>query len=317
MYSDILFFYNNRLADYDIEKLTGLKSARKFSAVIDFHGGMKRLVEYLTEFLSFNDDFFDVFVAVDETDYDIKRLANLFPNVSIIQFLRSQNFSKKMSVILDCIKSEYFLLINENFKLVKFDFKFLDKLFLSYKKPLCISPLIITITNQIIPNIRIPRKSGRMSVEVEYSFPINSVQNTLYPVLGIGVYDVKRLRASGGFSDMEQYYSVLDFFIRQWCCGLSCTFSDAVQFFCKNPDVLFENIDIDEMSGVNLNAFASKKEGESFVKINTSSLLVFDYKDVKRANERNKDYLYDYNMLVKNWMLYEDECIAVLKKGRL
>lgn len=316
MYSNIMLFNGNKLSDYYIEKLTGMRLNRKFSVIISFKGGMKRLVEYLTKFLSFNDDFFDIFVAIDETGYDIKRLGNLFANVSVIQFMKSQSFSSKMRTFVSVVKSEYFLLINENFKLVKFDFKFLDKLFASYKKPICISPLIMNRDFDIIPSIRIPGKNARTNLEVGYSFPVSSIQNTLYPISGVGVYNRELLLFSGGFSDIADYYSILEFFAKQWCCGFSCTFSDCLQLVCQDEDELVENIDLSSMADVNLNVFASKKEGEAFAKINPSSLLFFDYKDVKKANEKNKNFLYDYNMIVKNWVLYEDECASVLKRDK-
>lgn len=194
---------------------------------------------------------YDIHVLTMDDQRDIKTLQETFPSVSFIVFT-SRGFSgEKINAFASLCKTNSFLIVRSDAELIRFDGEKLFAMMEAKEHPAMVVPVLANSQKEIIPTVRIPTLvDGRLSHGCDFPNMLDDTKvDTLYPVMGMGLYDRALFQRLRGFDEAihSEYWQALDWGIRCWELGhpLYLTQTLLIQF----PDRLSVIEDITEMEG--------------------------------------------------------------------
>jgi len=174
-------------------------------------------------------------VLMFEEQGRIPELRKRFPNVTFIVFKQPVPFGTLANALANECYTTFFYLTRSDLRQIKFDAEKAIELLLRSDKPAAVTPVMTNRLGESIPVIQAPMLREGVIDPIAF-LPRESVSTTLYPFLGIGMYERALFQRLRGFDEEieSDYWQILDFGLRAWLYGypifnlqvLECTFVD-------------------------------------------------------------------------------------------
>ncbi len=138
-----------------------------------------------------------------------------YGDISVISFKSWATAGERINAVANECGANYFLITRSDLYLARFDG---PRLFSKGTSRIAWASVIANCHKEVVPSVRIPRLDGRY-VEVDSTFPAMEAEEsvrTLYPVMGLGLYDRAAFQRLRGFDEAieSDYYQLLDWGLR-------------------------------------------------------------------------------------------------------
>ncbi|NBK23930.1 MAG: hypothetical protein EOM68_18105 [Spirochaetia bacterium] len=162
-------------------------------------------------------------VVTQEGRMDIQAMQEAYKEVTFLVFPSSSLTGEKINAVANECQTSYFLIVRSDLVLVRFDGIALFSLMREKEAPAALASLLANMDKEIVPTIRSPHLKGR-KLDPNSHFPtINAPggENTLYPVMALGMYDRALFQRLRGFDERihSEFFQVLDWGIRCYLLG--------------------------------------------------------------------------------------------------
>lgn len=228
-----------------------------------------------------------------------------YPQVTFIVFNQPPTLSERVNSLANTCLTSYFLLTRSDVELVELDWKTIDSLLKPQVHPVCITPLIFNKDKELVPTVKVPAFSKKDIVPLD-CMPSHGNDMTLYPFLGMGVYDRALFQRLRGFDEALRgaYWQSLDFGTRSWLFGYPICSTNSMAFIFPKKQFLIENR-------------SETKNAERFYTKALGVKLVRGHIAVKKSHKTDKSvlatevkpraglYKTDFEHLVASWKLPE------------
>ena len=154
---------------------------------------------------------------------DITEMQEAYKEVTFLVFPSSAFTGEMVNAVANECQTSYFLIVRSDLLLVRFDGAALFSLMGQKEAPAAIASLIANMDKEIVPTIRSPYLEEK-KLEPRSHFPTADLpggENTLYPVMALGMYDRALFQRLRGFDEKihSEYFQVLDWGIRCYLLG--------------------------------------------------------------------------------------------------
>ena len=162
-------------------------------------------------------------VVTQEGRLDIQAMQEAYKEVTFLVFPSSSLTGEKINAVANECQTSYFLIVRSDLLLVRFDGVALFSLMREKEAPAALASLIANMDKEIVPTIRSPHLEAR-KIAPRSHFPSLDApggENTLYPVMALGMYDRALFQRLRGFDEKihSEYFQVLDWGIRCYLLG--------------------------------------------------------------------------------------------------
>jgi len=162
-------------------------------------------------------------VVTQEGRLDITEMQEAYKEVTFLVFPSSAFTGEMVNAVANECQTSYFLIVRSDLLLVRFDGAALFSLMGQKEAPAAIASLIANMDKEIVPTIRSPYLEEK-KLEPRSHFPAADLpggENTLYPVMALGMYDRALFQRLRGFDEKihSEYFQVLDWGIRCYLLG--------------------------------------------------------------------------------------------------
>ena len=183
----------------------------------------------LIEAISYYESRFSspLYVLIYEDVGNITELRMNFPSISFIVFTQPVSVGSMINVMANECFTTYFFVTRSDTNVVSFDFDSILSQFNKSNKPALITPVLLNKADEYIPVVQVPRIEKYVIDPLPF-FPSKEKESTLYPYLGLGIYERALFQRLRGFDELivGEYWQFLDFGVRCWLFGYSVfTFS--------------------------------------------------------------------------------------------
>ncbi len=186
-----------------------------------------------------------LFVVTQDGRFDLPRLQELYRNISVVVFTGSTYIGEKVNAIASVCNTNYFLLTRSDTVLVTFDDGPLLSLMSQSDHPVIASSIIANAYREIVPCLRSPNHFETI-LDPHSSFPSmdpKTPDHTLYPVMGLGLYDRALFQRLRGYDEEihSDYFQLLDFGVRSYLFGYRITLSPDLLTQFPNRESIIED----------------------------------------------------------------------------
>jgi hypothetical protein len=174
-----------------------------------------------------------IIVLMYEEQGRVPELRLRFPSVTFIVFSHPVSFGTMANAMANECYTTFFYLVRSDVRCDRFDTDSAIELLHRSDKPAAVTPLLTNRNGEPIPVVQAPLLRDGLIDPVPF-FPSGEVTATLYPYLGIGMYERALFQRLRGFDELVEgdFWQVLDFGLRTWLYGypiftvsyLSCSF---------------------------------------------------------------------------------------------
>lgn len=143
-----------------------------------------------------------------------------FPDVTFIVFQKAPSLAERINALADVCMTTYFIVTRSDTSFMSFDWSPLEAKLKEEPHPAVICPWMFNKGNEKIPTLRAPRMNGK-EVDPLSFMPNSECDATLYPFLGMGIYDRALFQRLRGYDNeiTGAYWQALDFGVRCWLYG--------------------------------------------------------------------------------------------------
>jgi len=163
-----------------------------------------------------------LFVLIYEGMGSITELRMSFPSISFIVFTQPVSVANMINVMANECFTTYFFVTRSDTQVIHFDFESILMQFRKIDKPALLAPVLLNKADEHIPVVQVPRIEKHIIDPLSF-FSTKEKESTLYPYLGLGVYERALFQRLRGFDEqiVGEYWQFLDFGIRCWLFGYS------------------------------------------------------------------------------------------------
>lgn len=176
---------------------------------------LARSIEHLIERYPF-----PLHVLMFEEQGRIKELIKRFPSVTFILFKLPASLGMMGNVLANECYSTFFYLTRSDLRHQVDDFEGAIEILNRSDKPSVVTPILTNRIKEKIPSIQIPLVRSNLIDPISF-FPKEELSATLYPFLGVGLYERALFQRLRGFDEEieSDYWQTLDFGVRSWLYG--------------------------------------------------------------------------------------------------
>lgn len=177
--------------------------------------------------------YWTLHVIMYEEQGRIPELRSRFPDVTFIVFTEPASFGTMANAMANECYTTFFFLTRSDLRCVDYDVEGAIQLLHRSDKPAAVTPILSNRLGERIPVVQAPMLRDGMIDPISF-LPTGSTVPTLYPFLGVGLYERALFQRLRGFDELveSEYWQQLDFGLRAWLYGypifnfpgLSCTF---------------------------------------------------------------------------------------------
>jgi hypothetical protein len=180
--------------------------------------------ETLIDAISYYESKFSspLYVLIFEDMKNITQLRMTFPSISFIVFTQPVSVGNMINVMANECFTTYFFVTRSDLHIVNFNFDSILTHFNKGNKPALITPVLLNKADEYIPVVQVPRIEEHIINPLPF-FPSHEKSSTLYPYLGLGIYERALFQRLRGYDELiiGEYWQFLDFGIRCWLFGYS------------------------------------------------------------------------------------------------
>ncbi|MDD3366927.1 MAG: hypothetical protein WCS59_03440 [Sphaerochaetaceae bacterium] len=244
-------------------------------------------------------------VLMYEDQGRIPELRKRFPDVTFIVFRQPVSFGTLANALANECYTTFFYLTRSDLRQVVFSGETAIELLHRSDKPAAVTPIVTNRLGELIPVIQAPMLKNDIIDPISF-IPQQSITATLYPFLGIGIYERALFQRLRGFDELIEgdYWQVLDFGLRAWLYGYPIFNIDAIQCTFVDRQFIIED----------------RSQREGIKRVHTKALGVRQIngknypKRVRRFNDSHLHaevkkrlalYKTDFQQLVEQWEIAE------------
>jgi hypothetical protein len=163
-----------------------------------------------------------LFVLIYEGMGNIVELRMNFPSISFIVFTQPVSVANMINVMANECFTTYFFVTRSDTQVIHFDFESVLTQFRKIDKPALLTPVLLNKADEHIPVVQVPRIERHIIDPLPF-FSTKEKESTLYPYLGLGIYERALFQRLRGFDEqiVGEYWQFLDFGVRCWLFGYS------------------------------------------------------------------------------------------------
>ncbi len=288
----------------DINHLISGLHSEEFLAVGIMDTGTKQNLEEAIRWYTSNYNH-NVHVITQADRISTDELSSRYPDITLIVFDQSPSLAERVNALANACGTTYFYVTRSDVDLVDFNWAGVEQTMKQEPHPVVITPLIFNKDKELIPSVRAPKMNDQ-DIDPMSMLPGRGKDATLYPFLGLGLYDRALFQRIRGYDEELEsaYWQALDFGTRCWLYGFPIYSSSdlAIIFFAKQ--FLIE----DRSETKNVKYYYTKA---LCVRQHKGRILIKKaYRtDKKYMNEKVKPrvgmYKTDFASLCNNWVLPE------------
>jgi hypothetical protein len=285
----------------DIERrISLLHRQQPFSIGIIAVGGTTALRKAIDSF-SFYAHNYSLFVLMFDEYGDYEALRSQYDYVTFIVFNEPANFATMANIFANECHSTYFFLCRSDLALVDFELDKAIELFQQDEKIAIVTPHLFNRLKEPIPVIQAPHLRETLIDPISF-FPPNQDEFSLYPFLGLGLYERALFQRLRGFDEQieAEYWQQLDFGIRCWLYGYPIINTPLLSCYFHSRQFVIENRT--EQKGIK--RVHTKALGVRVIKGKNYPRRVATYGDSKVLDEVKKRfslYKIDFMELIERW----------------
>ncbi len=176
---------------------------------------LARSIEHLIERYSW-----PLHVLMYEEQGRISDLIKRFPSVTFIVFKVPATLGVMGNVLANECYSTFFYLTRSDLRYQVANFEAAIEILNRGDKPSMVTPILTNRNGEKIPSIQIPLIRNNLIDPISF-FPKDEMEATLYPYLGVGLYERALFQRLRGFDEEieSDYWQTLDFGVRSWLYG--------------------------------------------------------------------------------------------------
>lgn len=231
---------------------------------------------------------------------------NKYSDVTFIIFDKSPSLAERANSLANTCMTTYFLLVRSDTDLVDLNWNGLSSIFKEDNHPVCISPIVFNKDKELVPTVRAPHFKDQ-EIDPMSFMPSRGKDSTLYPFLGVGIYDRALFQRLRGYDELLNgaFWQAMDFGTRCWLYGYPLYSSNDLVFIFPNKQFLVE----DRSETKNAERFYTKALGVKLVRgrVHIKKAYRTD-KHVLVSEVKPKMSLYktDYAKLEASWKIPEN-----------
>lgn len=244
----------------------------------------------------------NMYVVTTSNRLETETLHVRFPDATFIVFDSVPTLAQEINALANTCKSSFFLFQKTNCKIANFVWPPLLKKMNSNPAPAVLAPIIFNMDKELIPTVRIPKLSAN-EVDPLSAMPGYETETTLYPFLGLGLYNRALFQRIRGYDEeiYGAYWQALDFGIRCWLYGHPILSVNELAFiFDKKHSVIedrTENTGIGRFYAKALSVYI-KNNGHRQLKKHPKADIRYLMDEVK---PKSGLYKIDFETLCRNW----------------
>ena len=252
-----------------------------------------------------------LYVLIFEDMGNITGLRMNFPSVSFIVFTQPVSVGNMINVMANECFTTYFFVTRSDVHVIDFNFEEILNQFNKVDKPALITPVIMNKADEYIPVVQVPRMEQHIIDPLPF-FPTKEKEATLYPYLGLGVYERALFQRLRGFDELlvGEYWQFLDFGVRCWLFGYTIWILSSLTLKFPFRQLVIENRSETE----SIKRILTKALGVRQVNGKNYPRRIGKYTDPSYLNSEMKKrialYKCDFNELMSEWIapiVEEDE----------
>jgi len=268
-------------------------------ALIDM-GGREALIDAIEYYHTQHSWPITVFLS-DSMDI-LGELRMQFPLVTFIHFPQPASTGAMINVMANECYATYFLVTRSDLRISALDEGSVFTLFERGKNPAVLTPHIRDRFDDLIPTVEVPRRERNLVDPLPF-IPWGDLNTTLYPFMGLGIYERALFQRLRGFDEAisGEYWQFLDFGMRCWLYGYSI-FSVSVfqlrfpyrQFIIENRTpqgsvnrVMTKSLAFRQINGKNSIRRIGRRTDSQYLKESMKKRLAL--------------FKMDFNELIENW----------------
>lgn len=176
---------------------------------------LAQAIEDVAEFSSW-----PLHVLMNEEQGRIPELRKRFPSVTFIVYAGPVSFGTMANAMANECYTTFFYLMRSDTRCLTFDADAAITLLHRSDKPAAVTPRLLNRQDEPIPVIQVPLLRNGLIDPVSF-LPGTSLQPTLYPFFGVGIYERALFQRLRGFDEQVGgiYWQTLDFGLRAWLYG--------------------------------------------------------------------------------------------------
>ena len=276
----------------------------KFAVAIVDHGTSEQLGEAIEWYrANLNHNLFVVTggdAPIDEYD-----------DVNFIVFTTWATLGEKINAVANECMANYFLITRSDLYLVRFDGQ---RLFAKGTSRIAWASVVANSHKEIVPSLRIPHMEGDR-IEADSDFPLLDEERggrTLYPLLGLGLYDRAVFQRLRGFDEHieSSYYQLLDWGLRAALMGHRVISTSALLMqFIERESVIEDRSEKRGYLRCYTKALSYKKKRDGTIELKKPKRAFFDrsvWKDEVKPRLRWQ-VKEDFPSLVASWKQEEEQ----------
>ena len=203
----------------DIGRLINQLHREEFLAVGIMDTGTKEDLIEAIDWFSHNFNYcLHVITQAERITQD--QMQTQFPDVTFIVFSKAPSLAERINALADVCMTTYFIVTRSDTSFMSFDWKPIEAKLKDERHPAVICPWMFNKSNEKIPTVRAPKLNDK-EIDPMSFMPNTECDATLYPFLGIGVYDRALFQRLRGYDSKitGAYWQALDFGVRCWLFG--------------------------------------------------------------------------------------------------
>ncbi|HPZ15471.1 MAG TPA: hypothetical protein PLX25_02280 [Sphaerochaeta sp.] len=239
------------------------------------------------------------------TEGEVETLVERYPEINFISFATWTTIGERINAVANECGANYFLITRSDLYLARFDG---SRLFSTGYDRIAWAAVIANSHKEIVPSLRFPSLGGD-PFGVDSDFPLLDearAVRTLYPVMGLGLYDRAVFQRLRGFDEKieSDYYQLVDWGIRSALIGHRVLASSALLMQFIDRESVIE--DRSERAGTNrcyTKALSFKKKKDGSITLQKPRRALFD-REVWKGEVRSRlrwQVKEDLPSLVASW----------------
>lgn len=159
-------------------------------------------------------------VITQDDRIQIQEMQDAWPEVSWLVFSSVTTLGERINALADECYTTYFMVVRSDQEMVRFEGSVLMPMMVRPDHPAVIAPVLSNMLGELLPTVRVPHMQGKDLDPLSF-MPGSKNTDTLYPFLGLGMYDRALFQRLRGYDEqiISNYWQCLDFGARCWLYG--------------------------------------------------------------------------------------------------
>lgn len=159
-------------------------------------------------------------VITQDDRIQIQEMQDAWPEVSWLVFSSVTTLGERINALADECYTTYFMVVRSDQEMVRFEGSVLMPMMVRPDHPAVIAPVLSNMLGELLPTVRVPHMHGKDLDPLSF-MPGSKNTDTLYPFLGLGMYDRALFQRLRGYDEqiISNYWQCLDFGARCWLYG--------------------------------------------------------------------------------------------------